>query len=459
MLNPKVGKRKRGRVKRLRRSHTRLEAFTAERSTRCFYKHYHSVLRVLCDEYSEESVREKRRERAHTHTRAHRNKHHITMGKMMQTSSYDQSQIFWALCYGVAYLLFSATTVISNKHLIMNTNFHSAIFVSSLGSWFGWFVSLGMVWSKRTTLVHNLSLKEWTTSVLPIGLATAFSLAAANMAYFYLSLAFIQVLKAFAPVITFGVLIAFGLDRHNAKILGALCVIVCGSLIACYGEMHFTVMGLLCMFIAEVSEALRSVGIQLLLVNRKMGLIEGMYYFCPATLLFLTIFTAIFEGETLFNREHMQVVHDYWYLFCISAGLGFLVTLSGLGVVQNAGATLFKAMSQIKNACVILFAVVVYGETLTWMEIGGYGIAVVGFGLFNVAKNRDMEEVRNERGMREATLGKEGEGTMTTPLLGDPSSQGGGGMKKKSSGSFLGKLGSFSGSFSGGSNGGGGESK
>ena len=32
-------------------------------------------------------------------------------------------------------------------------------------------------------------------------------------------------------------------------------------------------------------------------------------------------------------------------------------------------------------------------------------------------------------------------------------------MKKKSSGSFLGKLGSFSGSFSGGSNGGGGESK
>ena len=74
---------------------------------------------------------------------------------------------------------------------------------------------------------------------------------------------------------------------------------------------------------------------------------------------------------------------------------------------------------------------VVYGETLTWMEIGGYGIAVVGFGLFNVAKNIDMEEIRNERGMREATLGKEGEGTMTTPLLGDPSSQGGGGMKKK----------------------------
>merc|ERR1712216_926357 len=45
---------------------TPFKAFTAERSTRCFYKHHHSVLRVLCDEYSEASVREKRRERAHT---------------------------------------------------------------------------------------------------------------------------------------------------------------------------------------------------------------------------------------------------------------------------------------------------------------------------------------------------------------------------------------------------------
>ena len=195
---------------------------------------------------------------------------------------------------GLAYLVFAATTVISNKHLITNTNFHSAIFVSSLGSWFGWIVSLGMVWSKRTTLRTIDIEKSGPVSVLRIGLATACSLAAANMAYFYLSLAFIQVLKAFAPVITFGVLIAFGLDRHNTKILVALCVIVCGSLIACYGEMHFTLMGLLCMLIAEVSEAMRSVGIQLLLVNRKMGLIEGMYYFLSRDVNIFNVFNGDF---------------------------------------------------------------------------------------------------------------------------------------------------------------------
>lgn len=64
-----------------------------------------------------------------------------------------------------------------------------------------------------------------------------------------------------------------------------------------------------------------------------------------------------------------------------------------------------------------------YGETLTWMEVVGYGLAVAGFAMFNVAKNRDMEEVRMQKGMREETLGKEGEGTITTPLLGDPSSR------------------------------------
>ena len=66
MLNPRRGK---GGASKDFVVHTNAsEAFTAERSTRCFYKHHHSVLRVLCDEYSEASVREKRRERAHTHT-------------------------------------------------------------------------------------------------------------------------------------------------------------------------------------------------------------------------------------------------------------------------------------------------------------------------------------------------------------------------------------------------------
>ena len=53
----------------------------------------------------------------------------------------------------------------------------------------------------------------------------------------------------------------------------------------------------------------------------------------------------------------------------------------------------------------------------------GYGLAVAGFAMFNVAKNRDMEEVRMQKGIREENLGKEGEGTITTPLLGDPSSR------------------------------------
>ena len=72
---------------------------------------------------------------------------------------------------------------------------------------------LGMVWSKRTTLVHNgfervddVGVADW--------IGDGVFLAIANWRIF-LSLAFIQVLKAFAPVITFGVLIAFGLDRSE----------------------------------------------------------------------------------------------------------------------------------------------------------------------------------------------------------------------------------------------------
>ena len=81
-------------------------------------------------------------------------------------------------------------------------------------------------------------------------------------------------------------------------------------------------MGLMCMFIAEVSEAL--VGWDTVVVGQsENGFDRRDVLFLSGDVALLTIFTAIFEGETLFNREHMQVVHDYWYFFALAPGWVF----------------------------------------------------------------------------------------------------------------------------------------
>jgi hypothetical protein len=44
-----------------------------------------------------------------------------------------------------------------------------------------------------------------------------------------------------------------------------------------------TVIGVCVMFGSHFAEAIRTVGAQWLLVDRKFGVIESMYYFAPAT--------------------------------------------------------------------------------------------------------------------------------------------------------------------------------
>ena len=95
--------------------------------------------------------------------------------------------------WSLLYVAFSTAIILSNKHIITETNFACPIAVSSLGSVFGWVVSLAAVGTGAVELKTKLSFRQWCVLVLPIGVCTAVSLAFANLAYVYLPLSFIQI--------------------------------------------------------------------------------------------------------------------------------------------------------------------------------------------------------------------------------------------------------------------------
>lgn len=242
------------------------------------------------------------------------------------------------LLYSLLYLLFSTAIILSNKHIITETNFSCPIAVSSLGSFFGWAVSVLAISCNVTKLKTHLTLQQWCVYVLPIGVCTALSLAFANIAYFYLALSFIQMVKAFAPVVTFVVLVSFKLDRFDVNVVLAITVIVAGCFTASYGqtEAKSAQLGLACMLICEVAEAFRSAGMQYLLATKSFSLFDGMYYFSPATLLFLCVLVYLFEWEQLKDPEHLAAISENPFAFLAASCLGFFVNLASLAVIQNA---------------------------------------------------------------------------------------------------------------------------
>ena len=342
--------------------------------------------------------------------------------------------------WSLLYVAFSTAIILSNKHIITETNFACPIAVSSLGSVFGWVASVAAVGSGAVRLKTRLTFYQWCAHVLPIGVCTAVSLAFANLAYVYLDLSFIQMVKAFAPVVTFATLVAFKLDAYDANVAMTLAVIVAGCFTASFQRMEAkdTRVGLACMFACEVAEAFRSAGMQYLLgaasaapatktpndssrsedVGAVVGdakdandadaraskpslqlhggrvsfsLFEGMYYFSPATLIFLAFLTYVFEWDDVTDPEHLAAARRNPAPFLAASCLGFFVNLASLAVIQHAGSMTLKIVSQLKNVVVICAAVVVYDDVVSALELAGYAVAICGFGMYQDAKTRAAE--------------------------------------------------------------------
>ena len=296
-----------------------------------------------------------------------------------------------ALLYTIGYLTFSTITVVSNKHLIKDAGFGNPIFVSSCGTIFAFVLSTILVHGKFVSVSEpKMTFKEWLKVCVPVGFFSSITLACANIVYVYLSLSFVQMLKAFVPVVTYITHVFVGTDKYNSDFTVSLLAMVLGGMMCMNVSGKATVIGVCVMFGSHFAEAIRTVGAQWLLVNRKFGVIESMYYFAPATVVFFIPLVVYFEGSSLLAPGISSIANKYWYLFVVSSSWGCLVNACGLGVVKNIGAVWFKGINNIKNILLLFFGILVYGDVVTVLQASGYALSLAGFGRYTYVKNTQM---------------------------------------------------------------------
>ena len=306
-------------------------------------------------------------------------------------SKYSAHNRLPALLYTIGYLTFSTITVVSNKHLIKDAGFGNPIFVSSCGTIFAFVLSTILVHGKFVSVSEpKMTFKEWFKVCVPVGFFSSITLACANIVYVYLSLSFVQMLKAFVPVVTYITHVFVGTDKYNSDFTVSLLAMVIGGMMCMNVSGKATVIGVCVMFGSHFAEAIRTVGAQWLLVNRKFGVIESMYYFAPATVVFFIPLVVYFEGSSLQAPGISSIANKYWYLFVVSSSWGCLVNACGLGVVKNIGAVWFKGINNIKNILLLFFGILVYGDVVTVLQAFGYALSLAGFGRYTYVKNTQM---------------------------------------------------------------------
>ena len=117
-----------------------------------------------------------------------------------------------------------------------------------------------------------ISWRDVWTRFAPIAAFFAMSLGFGNAAYLYITVAFVQMLKAATPVAVLLFSFAFGLEKPSWRLLAYICCIAVGVATACYGQLQLNWTGVALQLAAVVVEAVRLCLVNIALTARGIKL-------------------------------------------------------------------------------------------------------------------------------------------------------------------------------------------
>jgi hypothetical protein len=154
-----------------------------------------------------------------------------------------------ASVYIAWWIALSSGLILFNKWILHTAGFQYPLFLTT---WHLAFATLMTQIMARCTSTLNsrksvpMTPALYVRAILPIGVFFSLSLIAGNVTYLYLSVSFIQMLKATNSVATLIATWALGVAPLRLKTLGNVSVIVAGVIIASLGEVQFVWIGVIC---------------------------------------------------------------------------------------------------------------------------------------------------------------------------------------------------------------------
>ncbi|KAH6918035.1 triose-phosphate transporter family-domain-containing protein [Coprinopsis sp. MPI-PUGE-AT-0042] len=282
------------------------------------------------------------------------------------------------------WIVLSSSVIIYNNYLYNTLKFKYPVF---LVTWHLAFAAVGTRVLQRTTNLLDgakdihMSRDMFMKSIVPIGLLFSGSLILSNTAYLYLSVAYIQMLKAFTPVAILLISWTFRLQEPNKKLAIIIAMISTGVALASHGELKFNLFGFLTQAAAVAFEASRLVMIQILLHNLKMDPLVSLHYYAPVCALMCAFFIPFTEGLAPFYE-----LKDLGVGILVSnASVAFLLNVAAVFLVGAASGLVLTLAGVFKDILLITGSVLLFGSTVTPLQVFGYAIALGGLVLFKTS--------------------------------------------------------------------------
>lgn len=309
------------------------------------------------------------------------------MGKGGNLSEGIVKKILLSYTYVAIWIFLSFTVIVYNKYILDRKLYNWPYPISLTIIHMAFCSSLAYLLVRVFKVVEpvTMTMDLYCKSVVPIGLLYAFSLWLSNSAYIYLSVSFIQMLKALMPVAVYSIGVMFKKDTFKSDTMGNMVSISIGVAIAAYGEAKFDTWGVMLQLGAVAFEATRLVMIQILLTSKGITFnpITSLFYVAPCCLVFLFIPWIFVEYPLLKDTSSF---HFDWVIFGTNSFCAFALNLAVFLLVGKTSALTMNVAGVVKDWLLIAFSWSVIKDTVTPVNLVGYGLAFLGVAYYNHAK-------------------------------------------------------------------------
>ncbi|KAI1258576.1 triose-phosphate transporter family-domain-containing protein [Xylariaceae sp. FL1019] len=282
--------------------------------------------------------------------------------------------------YIALWIALSSSVILFNKWVLFSAKFDYPLFLTT---WHMAFATLmTQLMAKFTTTLDSrhkvpMNTQTYMKAIVPIGIMFSLSLICGNFAYLYLSVSFIQMLKATNAVATLLATWAFGMAAPNLNKLLNVSAIVIGVAIASFGELKFDGFGFIIQVTGIVAEALRLVMVQRLLSSDdfKMDPLVSVYYYAPACAVINGFFTLLIELPRMTMLDILQVG---LITLIANAFVAFLLNVSVVLLIGKTNAVVLTMSGVLKDILLVIASMTIFGDPVTLQQYFGYSIALGG---------------------------------------------------------------------------------
>lgn len=256
-----------------------------------------------------------------------------------------------------------------NKVLLTTWGFHYPFFLTC---WHCVLASiLTQVLARTTNMLPGVEKGVITTNdyikrILPMSLCFALSLVFGNMAYRYISLAYIQMVKAFTPVPLLLLSFVSGIEKPSAVLFCIVLVVSAGVTLSSMGELKFSMLGFIVQISAVFADCFRMIILNLMLKDLQIDSLSLLYYTNPPSAVFIFIGFLMFEASTLDMAIFTPALS---FMLLLNGLLAFSLNIAVIYLVGSTSVMVMSVSGPMKDILIVIISVIVFDAPITLMQV------------------------------------------------------------------------------------------